>query len=84
MQVKDLDLSNFLVEGDFAIVVSWVSKLGRGPWKYNIWLHKIPDLASSLDYSLTWFPYSANEIADHLAKHGVKQVASFGRDFLPL
>ena len=62
LQAKALDLSNILVEGDSAIVISRLSKLERGPWKYNIWLDQIPDIVSSLDCSFSWSSHSSNEI----------------------
>lgn len=34
LQARTLDIFNLLVEGDFVVVISWVSKLERGPWKY--------------------------------------------------
>ena len=62
LQAKALDLSNILVEGDSAIVISRLSKLERGPWKCNIWLDQIPNIVSSFDCSFSWSSHSSNEI----------------------
>lgn len=35
LKLKALVPSNLQTEGDFAIVISWVSKKERGPWKSN-------------------------------------------------
>lgn len=36
LQAKALNLSNFLVERDFAIAISRISKLERDHWKYDM------------------------------------------------
>ena len=37
--VKALGFFNFLVEGDYAIVISWATKKERGRWKFDVCLH---------------------------------------------
>ena len=65
------------------IVISWVFKLQRGPWKSHMCLCQILDLASSLGWFFSWSHSSINEIVDCLAKHGAQQMVSFAGGFLP-
>ena len=84
LQTKALDLSNFLVKGDYAIVISQMSKLESGLWQYNKWLHQILDLANILNCSFFGSPCSTSKITDHLAKCKAKQIVSFvGIFFMP-
>ena len=41
LKAQTLGLSNLLVEGDSTIVITWVTKKERGPWKFEEWLHQI-------------------------------------------
>ena len=53
-------------------VISWLSKLERGPWKYAGWLHQILDAVSNLGCAFSSSPHFANHSAGHLAKLGTK------------
>ena len=46
---KAKGLSNLVVEGDSAILISWVNKKKRDPWKLDGWFHQIFDIASELE-----------------------------------
>lgn len=48
-----LGISNFLVEGDYAIVILWVSKKERGLWKFDGWLHQTIDISSKFGCSFS-------------------------------
>ena len=37
------------MEGDSAILLSWVTKLERGPWRYDGWLRQILVVVCVLD-----------------------------------
>lgn len=50
---RALDISNLLMVGDSGKVISGVYSLERDPWKYDMWLHQILNLASHLGCSFS-------------------------------
>ena len=83
-QAKDLSLFNLIVQGDFAIIISWVTDKERGSWKFENWMFKIIDTSNELGCSFSWIPCLANKFAYQLAKQGAKHMVSFVGDFFPL
>ena len=50
------------------IVISWVSKRERVPWKYDGWIHQIINVVSNFRCSFSEVLYVADQEADHLCK----------------
>lgn len=50
------------------IVISWVSKRERVPWKYDGWIHQIINVVSNFRCSFSEALYVADQEADHLCK----------------
>ena len=83
VEAKTLGLSNFVVQGDSIVVISWVAKMERGLWRLDGWLCQIFDIFTKLGWSIQWVLHSANQVVDELAKRGAKQLISFVGDYLP-
>lgn len=69
--------SNALVEGDFAVVISWGSGQSFGSWKYVHFIHEIRDLMASLAVTLSHILWSPNALVDKLANWGVGLESDF-------
>ena len=83
MQAKVISLSNLIVEGDSATVISWVNNKERDLWKFDNWMREIIDTTNELGYSLSWIPCTTNQVTNQLAKQGAKHMASSIGNFLP-
>ena len=63
---KGFESSQLRTEGNSTIMTSWASKLERGSWKYNKWLHQTLEVASNLG---CLFSYSSGLVNDVLFKY---------------
>lgn len=68
---RGLSSSAVVVDGDSAIVIRWMSKESKGPWRLTHLLKEATFLVSPLNISFNWIPREANELADRLENWGV-------------
>ncbi|RVW79022.1 hypothetical protein CK203_040144 [Vitis vinifera] len=50
VELKMFSRNNFDIEVDFSLLSSWVSQGKKGPWRLDVWLHKIVDFLRDLDF----------------------------------
>lgn len=48
VELKMFSRNNFDIEVDFSLLSSWVSQGKKGPWRLDVWLHKIVDFLRDL------------------------------------
>lgn len=69
---KSLNLSNLLVEGDYATFISWTIKKEREPSKLDELLCQIIDISLELQCLFPWDANLHNHVIDVLVKHGAR------------
>ena len=65
---------NLIVESDSSNAIRWVSKVERGPWRFQYYLNEIKALSSSIKVSFSHICRSADGMVNSLAKQGVHRV----------
>ena len=76
-EASHMKLQPLLVEGDLECVLRWVSRRSAPPWRLLDVLGEVKDLARNLNANLSHIRWSANEVADILAKEGVHHQTLF-------
>lgn len=69
-QIRDLNFSGSLIEGDSKVVIGWEKGGLLGYWKYSHLIHEIIELVGLLNVKLSHIPRTQNEMVDCLAKWG--------------
>ena len=64
LQARAFCLSNLQVEGDYAILISYMPKSQRVPWRYDGLLFQILDEIQDSGYPISWPPHSAANVTD--------------------
>ena len=72
MEAKALGLSNLVVEGDSAIVSSWIPKKKKDSWRLHRWPCQIFDIVTERGCSIQQVPSLANYVAAVLGKREAK------------
>lgn len=81
---KAFRFSNFLVESDYAIAISWETKKERRPWKFDKWLRQIIAISLELGCFFSWAPCLSNHTAYALAKREARHMTFFIGDLTPM
>ena len=59
---------SLIVKSDSSNAIRWVSKVERGPWRFQYYLNDIMALSSSIKVLFSHICRSANSMVDSLAK----------------
>ena len=62
------------MKSDSSNAIRWVSKVEKGPWRFQYYVNEIKALSSSIKVYFFHIYWSANSMADTLAKQGVHRV----------